>query len=392
MSYDLQIWSPNLPDPAATLSASEGWQGESGFRSLPSRNWQILVMPSDKVLPEDIPEPINALLPGIRYLTHMHLEPIYSSDNARKKLFSAARKLAKQAHGIILDPQTDRITTPKGIRRFIPKKRRDRFSLLEMSWWFTQSPLLSDAGLLDWVSFMEKSLPETMPRRYGPHEPPKHLFAETGREHFIDYLLQNSYGLSFVWYPHRPVVGLSLGLDKNWGPSNLGFRANYLQISIEANVLEQPGWVNTLQDFWKQSAYYIQPFYGDIRILHGKIPMGGTYGSDFKTEHHPISGPWWPGIPRQLGHAIVLGEPYLSLRPHFSRVADVYENFAFYSNPDWKSAEGISKKMIRVPSKIAQFRSPFSFINLGDKKSIMGSSRPEKYPKIWPFDGPYEQH
>lgn len=40
------------------------------------RDWQIVVGRSLKVLPEDVPEAVARVLPGIDYLTELDLSPI----------------------------------------------------------------------------------------------------------------------------------------------------------------------------------------------------------------------------------------------------------------------------------------------------------------------------
>jgi hypothetical protein len=44
------------------------------------RDWQIVVGRSLKVLPEDVPEAVAQVLPGIDYLTELDLPPIDGHD------------------------------------------------------------------------------------------------------------------------------------------------------------------------------------------------------------------------------------------------------------------------------------------------------------------------
>ena len=113
MSYDLNIWSVWPLDPAS-LSRQEGWKqvGES-FWHLPGKRWQIAIDASTPVEPEDLPEEVGGLLPGIRWLTELHLEgdaPNSALALARK----SAKEIARTAHGVVEDPQDGAIITPTG--------------------------------------------------------------------------------------------------------------------------------------------------------------------------------------------------------------------------------------------------------------------------------------
>ena len=382
MSYDIQIWSVDpLPLPEALPDAKK-WQPEGSAWVRVSKHWQIVVGSSVKALPEDVPLDIVGLLPGIGYLAELNLEPIGAPKSARRLLETVAKRLAKAAHGVVLDQQTDRVLTPSGIRRYRPQRRDERFSILFLSWWFTEGPLLSDAGLREFVDLLESMLPEAMPRRYGLFEPPQHLYAETGKAHFLKFL--EEYRDAFVvWYPHRPVVSVSLSWSRNWGAARQGFRANYLKVGVEAGALEQPGWPTALDRFWREASQVIRPFYGDVRILCGFLPMGGTYGSDTETEFHPAAGPWWTGIPRVVGQAAVLGEPYLALWPDFVEAAETVDDLAFLSTSNWTTREEVSGLAGGVPEPVAQRWVPewTSAAPLGGKTINWNT----EFPPVWPF-------
>lgn len=384
MSYDVQIWSLDpIPLPAA-LPDVQTWElgGEAWVRK--KENWQIVVSPSVEVLPEDLPDGVVGLLPGIAYLAELNLEPLGAPQSAHELLAGVSKRLASAAHGLVLDPQTGAVITPRGVRRYRPHPRDKRFSALTLSWWFTQGPLLADAGLREFVSLLERMLPEALPRRYGLFEPPQHLYSETGREHFLGFL-QEHLGDTFVWYPHRPVVGVSVFCSPSWGAMPQGFRANFVCVRIEAAVLEQPGWHTALDRFWRAASRVIRPFYGDVTTLKGYLRMGGTYGSDMHTDFHPVKGPWWIGIPRRLGHAAVLGEPYLSLWPGFVEAAQVSGDLAFLSTADWSDQEEASRLLDAIPDALAQRWIPEWTDAPGGGKTVNWNTH---YPPQWPFEKP----
>lgn len=382
MSYDIQIWSvAPIPLPEA-LPAMEQWQrmGDAWVRA--SKGWQIVVSPSVKVLFEDVPERVAGLLAGISYLADLNLEPTGAPESAHKLLWTVAKRLGKAAHGVILDPQADTVITPFGVKRYLPQRRDERFSILSLSWWFTEGPLLTGTGLHEFVRLLERMLPEAMPRRYGLVEPPQHTYSETGKEHFRGFLQEHLDDI-IVWYPHRPVVGVSLSCSPKWGTGRQGFRANYVNIEVEAKTLEQPGWNAALDRFWRAASRAIQPFYGDVRTLNGFVRMGSTYGSDIETDSHPVKGPWWRGIPRPVGHALVLGEAYCVLWPRCVEAAHVVDGLAFLSTHDWTTQEEVSNLVGGVPDTIAQRR-----VRTGNAPHFGGMdvNLNAEYPSDWPFE------
>ncbi len=385
MSYDLQIWSV---DPVALVEGIqdlERWeaQGDSWVRG--SRRWQIVVTASDRVLPEDLPVGIQSQLPGIRYLTNLHLEPLSAPKSAHRLLGRVSRQLAEVCHGVIVDPQADTISTPSAVRRFLPRERAERFSILHISWWFTEGPLSGARGIGQFVALLERMLPEALPRRYGLHEPPQHIYAETGSQHFLVFLHRHAREI-VVWYPSRPVVGVTLFFDPDWGPTRRGFRSNFVQIKLESSALHQPGWRNGIADFWKAASQLIRPFYGDVRTLNGYIPTRGTYAADIETEFHPVQGPWWRGIPCKLGHAAILGKPYVPLWESFVEAAEQEQGLAFLSTSNWTSEQEVSEHVGGVPEGVAQRWTP-AWVDSPTGGRVINWNT--EYPPLWPFEGPY---
>ena len=257
MSYDIQIWSvQKAPLPVALPDGLDWEEGEDSWEHA-EKTWQLIVGASGRALPEDVPEDVLPLLPGIQFLTELTLEPISAPRKAHALLARVAKRLAREAHGIIVDPQKGTMTSATGVKRYQAPQRKERFSILEISWWFTGGPLLSEAGLTAFVELLEKLLPEALPRRYGLEEPPQYLFAETGKDHFMRFLRENP---DLVWYPHRPVLYVGLpAWNIRYGPSRRGFRARMLTMVFDSQVLDQPGWPAGLFRFWKAASELIAP-------------------------------------------------------------------------------------------------------------------------------------
>ncbi len=382
MSYDIQIWSVNPISLPSVLSDVKKWHPEGNdFWVYPSKHWQIVVSSSVEVFLEDVPEDVAKLIPGISYLTGLTLEPIGAPKIAYKLLSAVSKRLGKAGHGVILDPQTDAIITPSGVKRYQSQRRDERFSVLYFSWYFTEGPLLTNTGLFNFINLLENMLPEAMPKRYGLFEPPQYVYSKTGRKHFLGFLQEHSSDI-VVWYPHRPVVDVTISCSPKWGASRLGFRANYVRVGIEATALKQPGWDMALDRFWRAASQAIQPFFGDVRTLKGFMRRGATFGSDIKTDFHPVKGPWWIGIPHKVGHAIVLGEPYLTLWPRFIETSQTTDSLAFLSTNNWMIQEEVSNLIGGIPNALAQRLIP-KWVTTSFGKTIKWNT---EYPPKWPFE------
>lgn len=386
MSYDLEVWSVRpIENPA--FRHAEKWQQEESYWTYSAPDWQIVVGRSNKVLPEDVPDEGMKTLPGIEYLTQLQLEG-KSTEQARKLAHSTALDLAKAAHGVVFDPQEETIRTPSGVKRFVKPGKQEKFSVLSLSWWFLDSVLLANAGRESFVNFLERNLPEALPRRYGLYEPPQHVLEQTGKAHFIQFLGENLHQTK-VWYPHRPVVYVSLGCPNPLGASKRGFRTNHLRIDFEHAVLEQPGWAKTIYAFWQDVSRLVKPFYGDVRILDGYLWVRGASSTGRDTELHPIPSWWWRGIPKTLGNAVVLGEVYQKLWPRFSSAATSVDGLAFASTRDWSVKRDLAIEMGGVPAQLMQPKARDT------KKwfhALWPVSAKQKYPKLWPFDDPFQVH
>jgi hypothetical protein len=349
--------------------------------TLPGAGWQIVINASDKVLPEDVEEEVSALVPGIAYLTELNLEG-KRTIQALKLLQSTAKEIAKHAHGVVVDPQSDRVTTPAGVTRFIPPKKEKTFSIVTMSWWFLNGVMLKSAGRRSFLSLLERLLPEALPKRYGAYEPPQYLFAKTGMNH-LERFMARHLDDAMAWYPNRPVTGVRVSCPRPLGGGEDGFRTHLVEVEVESAVLAQPGWAEHLRLFWRQMTFLLRPIYGDVRTEGGYSYSGGTVYQDIKValqEQYPFTTrSWfWRGAPRKLGHAVVLGKEYLRLWPGFVRKATMENGFAFASASTWSDKTDLSKIIGPAPKAITLLPGE-------------GTGPKQKYPPVWPFGEPFEE-
>lgn len=258
-----------------------------------------------------------------------------------------------------------------------------------MSWWFLDSPVATSGGADRLVACLERVLPEALPRRYDLCEPPQFVYSETGRAHLIAFIERLRGQLGLVWYPSRPVLSVDLAYPGLVGPFWRGFRSNYISVAVDASALEQPGWPSQVRRSWIELSRLIRPFFGDARILHGYLHGRGTYAVNSQTQAHPVKSWWWRGVPTSLGIAVVCGEPYTRLWPAFDAVATRIEGLAMVISSDWPQEADLSQELGGVPSEIAQpALAPPDQQNI---RAIINAEREallERYPPIWPFEGP----
>jgi hypothetical protein len=142
VSYDLQVWSVDPVKLPGQLPEIDKWRrdGKGWVRSGASS--PLSVYPSDAVLAEDIPEGVERSLPGMAFLTSLTLSPIGASGSALKTMGNLALTLAKHARGVVFDPQTDTLSTPRALSRVTSLGSAEAASLLTLSGWFKSGPLI----------------------------------------------------------------------------------------------------------------------------------------------------------------------------------------------------------------------------------------------------------
>jgi hypothetical protein len=389
VSYDITIWCTQPFDDPTLLPLPDEWIVHTDHWSYARPTWVLNTGPSAKVLPEDIPEGVLVALPGIAYLTEISLEPIGAPKTGFAMLRRLSSTVAKHAYGVIHDPQEDSVELPGGVKRFVPAKheKEQRFALIKMSWWWSHSHSQPKEWVDEVLDALETYLPEAMPKRYGLWEPPQHIYAETGRAHLSQFLGEHlSDFLGFVWYANRPVVSLTLselpecewlkrGHDTFWV-------CHHASVSIEAAALAQPGWPAALRRFWERMSLLLQPFYGEVRTLHGYTGRPPRIWCDKDTETGPTMSSRWMGIPTTLGHSVVLGEPYRALWPGFEGCSDEREGLLFASTDDWSTGQDLTTLVGSVPSSIAL---PFVRYQARDQFGGLQMMYPDKYPAVFPF-------
>jgi hypothetical protein len=330
MSVDLRVWTSEEVDLKEALPFDTWSEFPDGHLEYATKNYKAFAFPGSRVFVEDVPAEVNALVPGIAWVVELGLEG--GTSAAEKTLTTIALAVARSGHGVIEDPQEGTVRVPSGVRRYLKSPKEDRIDVLVLAWWTPGGPLLHRSGIEALISTIEARLPEAMPSRWGLHEPPNHSFSEEGTSGLAGFLDENRNNL-LVTIPRRPTVGLDFCPMSEWG-ENLRqgrFEVPYLNIVLEAQLLDQPGWGRHLSTAFTAFSRVIMPFYGEARILRGVSLSRGHI--DPSSPQHPVYRNWWSGIPVSAPMAAVLGPPYLELWPDFAHTAQ--NGLAFRGSDTW---------------------------------------------------------
>lgn len=376
MSYDLKIYTVNRQNYEDLLDKFNILINEEGF-ILPLKKSQIMVSNAVQIEDEDIPTQISRELPGIQYLIECHLEPFTDNKKLISELLKLAKLIAQNWYGVIENPQTDDIILPSGTRRVQEIKKTERFSIIELSWWFNNDILRKRENINYLLQEIERTVPEALPRRYGVYEPPKEKFSDI--DEFASFLVENLND-SIVWYPTKPVVSVSLSVPPVIGPTKMGYRFGHFSIEIDSAVLSMPGWRIIINRLFKNISQVLCPFYGDIRIINDYIRSRNGAWIDGKTEHHPIDGWWWNGLPHKSGLGLVLGNPLLDY-VNMERECLLLKNGCKLILTEENDAADKLYEGIEIPNEILQ---PKRMEN--PRVKVYGFTG--LYPKLWPFKGP----
>lgn len=376
MSYDLKIYTVKKQNYKDLIGKFDIIVDNEGF-ILSLKKSQIVVSNEFQIEDEDIPTQISRELPGIQYLIECNLEPFTDNKKSISELLKLAKQIAQNGYGVIENPQTDEIILPSGIKRIQEIEKTERFSVVELSWWFNNNTLIDQENINLLLREIERTIPEALPRRYGVYEPPKEKFSS------IDDLaafLKDNIRESVVWYPTKPVINVSLSVPPMIGPMKMGYRFGHFSIEIDSAVLSMPGWSLSINRLLKNISQILNPFYGDIHIVNGLIRSRNGFWIDGQTEHHPIVGWWWNGIPRKSGLGLVIGTPLLDY-------VEINKDYLLLDNGCkliLKKEDDICEDLyrgIKIQDGILQPE-----VKQNGSTKVYGFTG--RYPKIWPFEGP----
>jgi|GEM_PF-1360953 len=365
MSYDLRIWSSGKMPLNNPLLTDAGYTNNNEYIVREGNGWQVVISRSVSVEPEDIPDTIMQSLPGISYMTEINIEPISAPDKIRNETLRLCKALAKEMKGVVEDLQDGIVKMPSGVKKISydnPKGKNQ--PLISLIWYFEDVTFYKSKKIDQFVDLLEKYMPDALPRRYGEYEPPQNKYAETGKEHLIDFLKNES---SPVWYAAKPFTHLFISVpdieketqaclqnnlfqkDINpqsfYGKAQLRYRCGKIELQMLKEVFLQPDWNLAVKRLFLEMSKLLIPFYAEIieERPHMILQKSGL-----------IRSWWWRGIPRDLGYAIILDEKYARQWKRYQKAAtkipfDLYMADCF----DESGFNNVIKKAGVVPRNVA---------------------------------------
>jgi hypothetical protein len=346
MSYGIRIWSSKQINENSPLLVDAGFKSNGDFfvrdgKNL--KNWQVVISHSLSVEPEDIPDNIMQLLPGISYLTEVNIEPISAPDKIRRETIRLCNTIAKEIKGVVEDPQTGIVKTPSGVKKILcdSSDNRDK-STISISWYFDDADFYKSDKIDRFIDLLQKYMPDALPRRYGRFEPPQHKFTETGKAYLIEFWKQES---GIVWYAAKPFTYLlpSVPNFHEELKSGLGmwkkYRCGKIELQMLRDVFFQGDWNLAVKRLFIEVARILNVFYAEIideRLRDNRFAW------------------WWRGIPKDLGYAAILNQDYTNQFRDFEKIADKISNnlymVDFFGESNFKS---VIEKVGKVPLNIA---------------------------------------
>src|SRR5678816_1845845 len=115
-------------------------------------------------------------------------------------------------------------------------------------------------------------------------------------------------------------------------------------------IRDRHGWAVALLRIWRRIAHLMHAFYADVRTLRDHRPDGATILQYIAADRHPVCEWFWAGIPRDGGHAVALGKPYLELWPEFVAAGEHDDGIVFMCGDDWRDpTENVFHRVGGVP-------------------------------------------
>jgi len=324
MSYDLKIWSSGKIPENNLILTNAGYKLNNDFIVRAGNDWQVVISRSVVVESEDIPDKIMQSLPGISYMTEINIEPISAPDKIRNETLRLCKTLAKEMKGVVEDPQEGTIKLPSGVKKisYDPPKGKYK-TLISLIWYFDDVKFYQSNKIVQFVDLLEKYMPDALPRRYGEYEPPKNKYAETGKEHLIEFLKNES---NPVWYATKPFTHLFISVpnieketqeclqnnliqkDINpqsfYGKAQSKYRCGKIELQMFQEIFLQPDWNLAVKRLFLEMSKLLNPFYAEII---GKQPGAISAAQYIKRQKKGlIRSWWWRGIPRDLGYAVIM--------------------------------------------------------------------------------------
>jgi hypothetical protein len=270
MSYDLSVYAvvPLGFDELLALVRSTAGLAVEGSRSSDAQSLMVVrgarraycftIDGPFEVEPEDVPEEVTASVIGAKAVYQVLVEG--SAEASIPHAVKFARKLAKATSGAMVDEQTEEVwPKAKGSRVARPREAARPTELVTVNFYTLMNELPEDLPG-SYIALARKYLPEALPTRFGPHEPPQGKLDRDGDQAFTNVWLENPRSTLFFKCDYPIDWGALPGPEY---PSSVRQASFYL----DGAALSDPKWLEALHRFFVAFALKSNSFFASVEVL-----------------------------------------------------------------------------------------------------------------------------
>ncbi|ALE07439.1 hypothetical protein AL755_21390 [Arthrobacter sp. ERGS1:01] len=238
---------------------------------------------------EDVPEEITASIIGAKAMYQVLVEGSEEASIPHAARF--ARKLAKAVKGAMLDEQTDGVwPKAKGSRVARPREVARPTELVTVNFYTLMSEVPEDLPG-KYVSLARRYLPEALPKRFGPYEPPQGNLERDGDQAFTDVWRENPLSTLYFNCDYPIAWGSMPGPQRN---KPVGQTSLYL----DGAALSDPNWLESLRRFFVAFALNSNSNFASVEVLRNYewVSRSCDRLPGAEKEIWPIHGGEWKGF------------------------------------------------------------------------------------------------
>jgi hypothetical protein len=323
VSYDLQVFAKRQPKAVefdAFLATHTGISSEGRFK----RDGYVLLSATDgvhaeidgpnRIEAEDLPDAANGAIGGSGWLVQISVKP--STDATWPS--DLAIHLARNADGVVYDPQEDRVTWPQGFQARTGSSAEERISEVELDWFTTRTPTDPEIPRT-FLEIIRSLIPEALPKRYGGFEPlPFRFEGPAAEEDFTRRWVEEAeaWPPMLFWTAARPCLGgsafMSPSLDRDPPP---GVPISRLSMRLDGRALARdPDLTERMVQLFTAEAIGLGCVYAAGSVHRDLLMKRGRESADYRTEAGPMPrANRWVGLPAGPTWLAWFGRPYADL-------------------------------------------------------------------------------
>lgn len=231
----------------------------------------------------------------------------------------------------------DTLTTREAGEQIISPRVKPKVEIASLALYFEGSPRFESEGFDLFLNLMQTVLPEALPRRYGPHMPPRFALAKQGLEHFKAEWRRD---FRLVWMGAAPIRNVYTSIRNDLRDSKsaetrgrpwMGYYCSRIEILIEADLARHAELTARLERFLREASVMTRAFYAELR-----------------AERQDGPGWWWKGLPPGQPLCFALGQPYTSLWAEAARAGE-----PLGPGQVWVSCEAQNRTRLTAPPRLA---------------------------------------